>query len=397
VDAVGIEANEALYEWSGCKNGVFLSKILDTSVFKQATTKNGAKAEVPPMSFLTQVMGPDGEFVKLDSFGMGRSDEFLGDPMPFESMMMMKAKPGESVQVKVCPPHTNGTEEEYQVDMQWDDKLYKQKVDLIMEPHFAPEMLRYEVFAGVTVMQMTVNHIVKLLRVGLPPTLGRWLLPENQAEAKLIVTHVEKGTYASRVLSPGMVVDKINDKPVATFDDYEKVFEPEGDQHMEKVWTLTTDRGVLFATMFAQSIFQQIMKAEMGLTFLFCKTVVNAAGNIQHLMPQGVGHSLKSSSAEAETDHPIQQTAFLPGGTGSWNTSIPLATDCGDRVTKNVMVQALVRSASMFLETDEHAEKSNKDEVRRRARVAHAGFHVLPASELSADLSDLLGGPSPME
>lgn len=404
VDAVGIEANEALYAWSGCKNGVFLSKILETSVFKKATTKNNAKAEVPAMSFLTQVMGPDGKsWIKLDSFGMGRSDEFLGDPTPFESMMMMKAKPGETVSVKVCAPHKNGAEEEYQVSMRWDDKLYSQKIDMVMEPHFAPEMMRYEVFAGVTVMQMTVNHVVKLLRIGQPPTLGRWLLPENQVAAKLIVTHVEKGTYASRVLAPGMVVDKINDKPVSNFADYEKAFVPDGDQHMEKVWTLTTDRGVLFATKFAQSIFEQIMKAEMGLTFLFCKTVVEAARGIQkmNLMPDGIGHTLKSSSPQAG---PVQKDAFLPAGSNStipglWNTSIPAGVDCGDRVTRVAKVQALARSASMFLETHEQVDETEKDEVRRRARVAHAGFHILPASELSVDedLKQLLGSSSPME
>jgi hypothetical protein len=308
------------------------------------------------------------------------------------------------VKVKVCPPHQNGTEEEYEVNMRWDDKLYQQKVELIMEPHFAPKMLRYEVFAGVTVMQMTINHIVKLLRIGQPPTLGRWLLPENQDQAKLIVTHVEKGTYASRVLAPGMVVDKINDQPVSNFEDYEKAFEPKGDQHMEKVWTLTTDRGVLFATKFAQSIFQQIMKAEMGLTFLFCKTVVNAARHIQELMPQGVGHSLKTNGSQAVSIHrdafsPAGFGGFGNSGTGFWNASIPSGMDCGERVTKLAKVQALARSGSMFLETGEHAEASDKDEARRRARVAHAGFHLLPASRLSfdEDLRQLLGGSKAKE
>merc|ERR550532_879347 len=107
--------------------------------------------------------------------------------------------------------------------------------------------MEYEVFAGVTLMQMTVQYIIMLLRAGQPPTIGRWLLPENQKKEHLIVTHVEKGTYASRVLAPGMVVDKVNGETVTNFTELRDAFRPPANK---EYWELVTDRNVVFATMF---------------------------------------------------------------------------------------------------------------------------------------------------
>merc|ERR1719247_1872093 len=84
IDADGVEANQALYDISGCKSGVFLSKILNNSVFRR-----GTKQPIPDQFFLTQVEGPgpDHEFLEIGNVGMVRTPKvFLGDPVPFPSI-----------------------------------------------------------------------------------------------------------------------------------------------------------------------------------------------------------------------------------------------------------------------------------------------------------------------
>merc|ERR1719310_1424008 len=105
-------------------------------------------------------------------------------------------------------------------------------------------------------MQLTVNHVIELLRSGDHPTLGRWLLPENQMRPRLLITHVEKGTYASRVLSPGMVVQAINGQNVSTLTDARRAFAPEG-----ATWELETDQGLVFSEKFHEALAKQLVEA----------------------------------------------------------------------------------------------------------------------------------------
>jgi len=359
IDAVGIEANPALYKAFGCKNGVFISKILSTSVFKFANP------EVKERCFLTAVDG-----VSLDAFGMGRTGQFLHDPTPFESLMMMKVRPGDSVTLTTCG--ADGQEQQHTISMEWTPAKYLVGINNVVEPFWDPKAMRYELFAGITVMQLTVNHIIKLLRIGQPPTLGRWLLPENQDKKRLLITHVEAGTYASRVVAPGMVIAKVNDQEVGTLDEYMKIFmPPEG----TPTWKLETDRGVLFATNFKESLFDQLSKAESGLTFMFCQSVVDAA--------QKMTGQAKAGQAAAAS---LVQASGGSGGlvqTSSTSNAVLSITDTADeRVTRLAKRQALAMSARA---EGEDNGISTEEEERRRMRVAHAGFRTLAASQYIPD------------
>merc|ERR1719440_1338203 len=139
---------------------------------------------------------------------------------------MMKVRPGDSIKVKTCGMDASEKNSEHTVSMEWTPEKYQVGINNVVEPFWDPKSMEYELFAGITVMQLSINHIIKLLRVGQPPTLGRWLLPENQDKKRLIITHVEAGTYASRVVAPGMVIAKVNDQEVGTLDEYMKIFMP---------------------------------------------------------------------------------------------------------------------------------------------------------------------------
>lgn len=245
INALTIEANEALYNASGgCTSGAFLSHILPLSALHFA---------VPPVrdrSFLVAVNN-----VALDRFGMGRTEIFLGNPTPFESLMTIWANTSDPVELKVC---LEGVVQVHKVSMQWQDK-YRSGVRTVQEPHYEPESTRFEEFADLTVMQLTVNHVMALVDSGEHPTLGLWLLPENQVMPRLVVVHTAEGTYASRVLSPGMVVERINGERVSTLESFAKHFEPKAD-----TWELETDQGIVYQVQFHEALAQQLLDVASG-------------------------------------------------------------------------------------------------------------------------------------
>jgi S1-C subfamily serine protease len=264
IDAIGIESSEALYSTSGgCQKGVFLSRILPTSALRFA------KPPVPERSFLTWV-----DNVTIDSFGMGRTANFLGDPTPFESLMLLRETLDDMVTLTICQ---HGRETQHVVSIRWRPE-FEVAVQDIEEPHFEESATSFEIFAGVTIMQMTSNHIVELLKSGRPQTLSRWLLIENQEVPRLIITHVEEGTYASRVLTSGMVIQKINGQNVSTLAELRERFQPQG-----IAWTLETDRGLLFSVQFKETLIEQVNAAASAtqLHYLLSEGAMQAAKNLK--------------------------------------------------------------------------------------------------------------------
>jgi len=292
----------------------------------------------------------------------------------------MKVGPDDQVKVATCnKSHKNV---EHTLSMEWDEG-YRTKIHNIVEPYFEPDSLKYEIFAGVTVMDLTLNHVIRLLKAGEPPTLGRWLLPEYQDKPRLLVTHVQEGSYASRVISPGMVIEKINDKKIGCLDEYRNMsnFWPE-----ENIWTLETDRGILFTTDFERSLIEQIQMGKAGMTFLFCDSVVEAGQRLE----EGLEHKMEANQQhqagepqhrgslpeKASTSH----LSSLAESTSTPNTA-SMQMQAPERVTRLAKINALVTSAR----APDSSEDIDKDEVRRRARVAQSGFFRLPASAYVPD------------
>lgn len=268
VNALLIEANDALYNSSGgCSAGVFLAHILPISAL------HFAQPPVQEHSFLMSV-----DDVVLDRFGMGHTSAFLGNPAPFESLLTLGNHIYEPIQLKVCH---NGVVQVHNVSMQWQD-AYHGGVRTVEEPYHEPQATKFETFAGVTMMQLTVNHIYSLMADGGHPTLGQWLLPENQAEPRILVAHVAEGVYASHVLSPGMIVSKVNGANVTTLQSIQEHFVPKDD-----LWTLETDQGLMFTIKFNEALARQWLTAmsDKEQNYLMTPAVEEAGKRLKLAMP----------------------------------------------------------------------------------------------------------------
>jgi len=259
IGALAVHANPALYTFGGCKEGVFVSHVSKRSALYTA------KPRVEEMSFIMSVDG-----VSLDGFGMGRmKDRFLGDPLPFQSLMQIKESSEDPVELITCK---NKTITKHTVSMAWKPD-YEPGIRMITEPHFEPDAADYEIFADVTVMQMTQNHVASLIASGgVPPSYGRWLLEDNEVTPRLIITKVQDGTYASTVLAPGMVVASINGHNVSSLKDFRQHFEP-----ADGLWRLVTERSSMLVVAFAEAFAEQLLGYKQGRSFLLTPAVTKAA------------------------------------------------------------------------------------------------------------------------
>lgn len=292
IGVLTVESNDALYNASnGCEHGVFISNIQERSVLLNADPP------VPKHSFLTKVGNST-----LDAFGMGHTAHFPGEPIPFEGLLTLGDSPFDAVNLTVCK---SGKVTNHVVSMKWKDS-YRPGIDLIEETLHAPKSLEFEVFAGVTFMQMTMNHVENLLTNQGALTLGRWLLPEAQTKPRLIVTHVNPGSYASHVLNPGMVISSVNGKNVSTLEEYRNMFTPKDD-----VWKFVSDRGIVFAVDFRKELVDQIEDSMTTPTsrYLMTSAVMKAAKKL-HIMKEAHTEkqkpskpSLRKANASAKAAH----------------------------------------------------------------------------------------------
>ena len=82
------------------------------------------------------------------------------------------------------------------------------------------EDIDYELFGGMVVMQLTLNHIEILgQRV---PGLKEYAKLKNQDRPVLVVTHVlpTSALFLTRTIGPGVVLSHVNDMAVNTLDDF---------------------------------------------------------------------------------------------------------------------------------------------------------------------------------
>jgi serine protease Do len=85
-------------------------------------------------------------------------------------------------------------------------------------PHF--EKIDYEVFGGMVVMELRLNHIVQMVERA--PFLMNYMKPESQTESQLVVTHIlsNSAAYKARLISPGALFDEVNGAKVRTLSDF---------------------------------------------------------------------------------------------------------------------------------------------------------------------------------
>lgn len=85
------------------------------------------------------------------------------------------------------------------------------------------EEIDYEVFAGMVVMQLTLNHIHIMEKV--VPGLTKFAEMKYQSEPALLITHIFANSqlYRTRTLTPGSTINEINGVKVATLAELREV------------------------------------------------------------------------------------------------------------------------------------------------------------------------------
>jgi hypothetical protein len=239
------EANDVLYNSSGgCSKGVFLTRIDRDSLLRYAD---------PPVQEHSFVFAIDD--IELDKFGMGRvsNDFFLGDRITFQSLApLLHPSIAEPIHLKSC---FEGKESIHTISLKW-KKEYENGVPYIPEPYFEEQWTDFEVFGDLTIMQMVKDHITTFGKQS-NPLVQRWLSPGEPLEPKLIITDVQKGTYAQRVLSEGMVIKTLNGHNVSTLKDFRDHFSP-----ADKVWELETLTKVVYKVNFALALKNQLLASQ---------------------------------------------------------------------------------------------------------------------------------------
>eukprot|EP00747_Dinoflagellata_sp_TGD_P061694 gnl/TRDRNA2_/TRDRNA2_152639_c0_seq1.p1 gnl/TRDRNA2_/TRDRNA2_152639_c0~~gnl/TRDRNA2_/TRDRNA2_152639_c0_seq1.p1 ORF type:complete len:287 (+),score=36.69 gnl/TRDRNA2_/TRDRNA2_152639_c0_seq1:34-861(+) len=171
-------------------------------------------------------------------------------------------------------------------------------------------------------MEMTLNHLVKFLEHG-PAESTRWTLPENQEKPRLVVTNVERSSYSSHVLQRGMVIDRINGQQVSNLTSFRKSFMP---SQGATIWTLETDRGIIFATEFAEAISAQIAEASQTPLnrYLFTESLIRAGEELGYL-----------NSAEVKGPPNVTVSFVSPHVVLSNNDSQTVANGSAAEITKD--------------------------------------------------------------
>lgn len=236
--------NVALYQLSkGCKQGAFMARIGERSFLKHAVPA------IRSGSFLVSVGGKE-----LDRFGMGRYPEFAADKVSFSDLFFMTPDLSDKVEFQTCH---HGKLIKHEVAMAWSDE-YAKGLDFIDEPTVHGFNQKYEMFGDLSVMQMTLNHVTSLLRAG-GTSMARWLEPSKLVQPRLVVNFVRSGSYISEFLPQGAAVEKVNGKTVRTLDDFRASLIP---KKGESVWTLETDKGLLVALPFNETVTEQLKRGQ---------------------------------------------------------------------------------------------------------------------------------------
>lgn len=87
------------------------------------------------------------------------------------------------------------------------------------------EEIDYEVFAGMVVMQLTINHIHIMEKM--VPGLVKYAEVKNQSEPVLLITHIfaDSQLYRMRTVTPGSTINELNGVKVSTLDQLRTVLQ----------------------------------------------------------------------------------------------------------------------------------------------------------------------------
>lgn len=129
------------------------------------------------------------------------------------------------------------------------------------------EPVEYVAFGGISVMELTLNHLQPKIRYQIHNFenfhyLSRFFDPTNQTKTALILTHVFPGSavYTSEVLKKGDIINKVNNIPVSNLIEYKNA--------MKKIRKLKNKMFLVIETVNGRKSvldFKAILKDEKGI------------------------------------------------------------------------------------------------------------------------------------
>ena len=120
------------------------------------------------------------------------------------------------------------------------------------------EPIDYEIFGGMVLMQLSINHLPLLIQAA--PELTKYLDFKNQMKPVLIITHVmpDSAVIRARALGVGAVLTEVNGQPVGTLDEFREALEK---SFSNDLVTIKTTENV-----FAALPFKRILEEEKRLS-----------------------------------------------------------------------------------------------------------------------------------
>lgn len=94
------------------------------------------------------------------------------------------------------------------------------------------EKVEYEIFGGMIVMELAMNHVMQMRS-----KLGKYIMPENRFQSKLIITKIFPGSTLDhlKVFNLGDILVSVNDQEVKTLQEYRTALMKPIDRNVVKI------------------------------------------------------------------------------------------------------------------------------------------------------------------
>ncbi|CAJ1462164.1 unnamed protein product [Effrenium voratum] len=257
VGVVYTQATQAHLRKLGCRGGVPLDRFMPFSLFRWA------RPPIPVGSFLMKV-----DDTELDTFGMGKRFEYMQQYVSFKDLLTFREHLDDDVTVLTC---MDGKQTEHTLSLKWNSSRFEGGIRYLYEPNYDDSAKDYEWFAGLTMVQLTLNHVDSWIQAYGGETLGRFYLEENTLEPKVAITSCASGFSCEEIVGTGMIVESVNGCAVSTLADIRRCFLPK-----IETWQLVTDRGVILTVDFVEELTQTVRLVHEDLSLL-SKAVRDAA------------------------------------------------------------------------------------------------------------------------
>lgn len=244
---LSVNANDSLAQWLGnpMPGGCYLVEVIKDSPLDKAGVQAG--------DMLYEING-----CAIDVYGdvvVPWADDKISI---FDYVSRLKI--GEDVNLVA---YRNGECVTFSLKLDWTDTLPIRRV----YPTY--EDIDYEVFGGMVVMELTLNHIKQLSQYS--PGLSRFGQIKQQTESVLVITHIfpNSSLYRVQAVEPGATINEVNGVAVKTLADFRAALRTA--LHAEEFFVIRASDNVTCATdnIMVALPFEELLQQEVLLSQMY--------------------------------------------------------------------------------------------------------------------------------